>query len=912
VPSGCVDAETAAGYVDHALAPAEAQAVEAHIDGCADCRELISALVRSQSTDGSDDPAPAVGGVLPPRTQVGPFEIEQPIDAGGMGLVYAAHDRRLDRRVALKGVREQRGRSDQLLREARMMAQLSHPNVVAVHDVIEAHDQIFLAMELVVGRSVRQWLDAAPRGWRAVTDVFLAAGAGLAAAHAAGIVHGDVKPANILVGDDGRVRVADFGLSAAADEAPRTAEPRGTPAYMAPEQRAGVACDAAGDQYAFCASLHDGLFGAPPGGKLRPARVPRGLRRIVARGLAADPAARFPSMARLLRALRATRSARGRWIAGAAVVALGLAVLAYGVGQRRVQTAMCEAAAPRLTSPWTAEARARLRDAFGRAKLAYAGETLARVEATLDRWTAGFEAARRGACERGWLEAEPPPARFAAHLGCLEDRAREARALINQLRKIDATIVSHAQAAADRLTPLATCDAPEPRPAAPVDSIARRILADRVAQVQAMADSGKFRDALPLAKANLATAEALGDPAMLAIARIKLGATQVGLSDYEAASPILMLALAAADVAQDDRTRAKAWVILMQSEYGRGHHEQVVFMKAPTLSATERIGDVWLQTEAMQFVGGALCELGRAGEAQPLFEEAVRLRRQMYGDRDRSLALALSSLGNGYAMQGNLAAGIAAHQQAVATAEAALGPGHPNVGVLHGNVGSDYLYGLQPARALPELTRALAIFEAANGPRQRVVAEALTDLGFALLEDGQRERAAATFARAMALWQDVNPKHPVRAMALLGNYQARAALGQPVAVADLELALSLGAQLPPFDRGRIQLALGLASPAPRARALIADALAGFGSSTLPLIARARAEAQAWQAAHGAAPDAPAAHGAHGAAPVAPAAHGATPDAPAAHGAHGAAPDAPAAHGAHGAAPDAPAAHGAGP
>ncbi|MEO7733903.1 MAG: protein kinase, partial [Kofleriaceae bacterium] len=274
--SACVDPDVAASYAAHQLLPDERRDVELHIDTCTSCRELISTVARlawtevpelaatlpatGPATDGDTAPMAGLGSVLPRGSRVGPFLIDQPLDAGGMGLVYTAHDARLERRVALKGVRELRGHSDQLLREARMMAQLSHPNVVPVYDVIEAHDQIFLAMELVVGKSVRQWLDAAAHRWQAIVDVFLAAGAGLAAAHAAGIVHGDVKPANLLLGDDGRARITDFGLAShTADEV--LPGVRGTPAYMAPEQRAGVPCDVLGDQYAFCASLREALFG---------------------------------------------------------------------------------------------------------------------------------------------------------------------------------------------------------------------------------------------------------------------------------------------------------------------------------------------------------------------------------------------------------------------------------------------------------------------------------------------------------------------------------------------------------------------------------------------------------------------------------------------------------------------------
>ena len=152
-------------------------------------------------------------------TSIGRYLILDPVGEGGMGVVYKAYDPKLDRLVALKVMRtldEGDGQRGRLLREAQALAQLSHPNVIAVHDVGTFGDDVFIAMELVGGVTVRQWLKAQPRTQREILDVFLAAGEGLAAAHRAGLVHRDFKPGNVMVGDDERVRVLDFGLARAA------------------------------------------------------------------------------------------------------------------------------------------------------------------------------------------------------------------------------------------------------------------------------------------------------------------------------------------------------------------------------------------------------------------------------------------------------------------------------------------------------------------------------------------------------------------------------------------------------------------------------------------------------------------------------------------------------------------------
>jgi serine/threonine protein kinase len=210
-----------------------------------------------------------------------------------MGEVYAAHDSQLDRKVALKLLRADPDEDDpehlriRLLREAQAMARLSHPNVVAIYDVGTFKDHVFIAMEHVSGRTLRRWLAESPRPWREIVAHFIEAGRGLAAAHAAQVLHRDFKPENVLVGTDGRIRVLDFGLARANERDPDSTEIElasltvskakqlaldvshtgamvGTPAYMAPEQLLGQAIDARADQFSFAVSLYEALYGERP------------------------------------------------------------------------------------------------------------------------------------------------------------------------------------------------------------------------------------------------------------------------------------------------------------------------------------------------------------------------------------------------------------------------------------------------------------------------------------------------------------------------------------------------------------------------------------------------------------------------------------------------------------------------
>ncbi len=324
-------------------------------------------------------------------TMVSRYEVVGTVGAGGMGVVYAARDPHLGRTVALKLMRSDGAApadadktQARLLREARAMACVAHPNVVVVHDAAVFDGQVFVAMELVQGKTLGKWLRETPRNWREVVHLFVQAGWGLAAAHRASIVHRDFKPENVLVGDDGRVRVTDFGLArpaafAAEEGAPlppvdgpaaaaamtegtltRTGMFIGTPAYMAPEQFRGDAVDARADQFSFCVALYEAVYGARPfaaddlrslsievtGGRIcqppHGTAIPDSLREVLLRGLRIEPAQRFPSMEALILALDneastmdappvQARRPRSRWlgavVGGAGILMIGAAVL---------------------------------------------------------------------------------------------------------------------------------------------------------------------------------------------------------------------------------------------------------------------------------------------------------------------------------------------------------------------------------------------------------------------------------------------------------------------------------------------------------------------------------------------------------------------------------------------------------
>ncbi|WP_224360524.1 protein kinase domain-containing protein [Hyalangium versicolor] len=377
---GCLDENTIVALGTGRLSLEERQSAAAHIDACPDCRALLAAWGQAISSQGipataspHEEALPQPEKTVEPGSRLGPYLVLYLLGAGGMGVVYAAYDTRLDRRVALKLLRRDRfagveqAASARLLGEAKAVARLNHPHVITLYDVGLLDDQVFLAMEFVEGGTLSQWLREKPRTWREVLEVFLPAGQGLAAAHAAGLVHRDFKPDNVLVGQDGRVRVTDFGLARSLEvaeepgpRAPPVASPAasvthtgaaiGTPAYMSPEQLARSKATARSDQFSFCVALHEALFGERPfDGTSREAlrdppkdsAVPPWLRRVLIRGLSLEPSARHPSMDALLEALEQgpRRERRKRFMLGATVV-LGIgaaaAVLLWPLQAREV------------------------------------------------------------------------------------------------------------------------------------------------------------------------------------------------------------------------------------------------------------------------------------------------------------------------------------------------------------------------------------------------------------------------------------------------------------------------------------------------------------------------------------------------------------------------------------------------
>ncbi|MCA9698973.1 MAG: serine/threonine protein kinase, partial [Myxococcales bacterium] len=429
----------------------------------------------------------------------GRYRVIRPLGEGGMGTVFSAFDDELARPVALKVLRST-GRGAQaarerMTREAQAMAQLSHPNVVQVYDVGVHEGELYIAMELVRGVTLQDWVAelGSPieraRRWSQVVALFVQAARGLAAAHAVGLVHRDFKPANVFVStqkDSGTsVRVGDFGLAfgdrerleSSGELSPRDADALqlgkdltvtgtilGTPAYFSPEQLRGEVLGPASDQFSFCVALHEALLGVRPftgstldelarnllgGVRATPGKdvqIPGWLQAVIDRGLAATPEARWPSMDALVDALLddPAQRRRRRIVAGVGVVTIAAVALGAWVQDRR-ERAFCTAEGQAIAERWNPARRQEIGEAFVATGAGHADEAWERVAPQLDAWALGWSEAREAACLHGRERADEGLARAT----CLERRRWQFDSLLDLLTAADrATVFEAADAVA--------------------------------------------------------------------------------------------------------------------------------------------------------------------------------------------------------------------------------------------------------------------------------------------------------------------------------------------------------------------------------------------------------------------------------------------------------------------------------
>jgi tetratricopeptide (TPR) repeat protein len=812
--------------------------------------------------------------VLPSGTRIGRYAISSVLGHGGMGRVYEAWDLRLERRIALKLLRPEvfkAGHDGQLrmLREARALARVTHPNVVPVFDVGRFGGRIYVAMEHVQGQTLRTFI-ATPRDPATVLDVFVPIARGLLAVHEMGLVHRDFKPGNVILGTDGRPRVMDFGLARGGIE-PTSGSDRddtastaallsspsgrissgdpletaltvagtvvGTPPYMAPEQHAGQPIDARADQYAFCVALWEALFGRRPfqaadaeslarlkasGAPAPPEEhdVPRWLVALLRRGLAVRPEERFASMRELLDALeRGRRPARGRaaWLVGAVAILGAAAWLRPGDTVPREPGVITDPAAQAIgdANATVAAIRTHLVSADAHGRLGEFADALREARVALDM-------ARE-------LEHPPIIAEARIALGKAMNAHGDPAAAAEQLRQAawtaeaagDDAVVASACAELVRLLATAAPDFAE---------------ADRWARVGAAAiERGRLDDASRL---RLVHAVAVLDLQRDALDRAEAGFREVLAHEQVKPDPdSARVAFALSDVARvaarrGDLVEARALgdraLDLLETALGPDHPE---------------LADV------LVFVGGLATTGGDFEASIAMHRRALAIRTATFAPDHPAIAHALGPLAWVLGTSGALEEALPLQQRELSILEAALGPDHADCGVAHSGLGITFDRLGRHEDAARHMRRALEIGEMTAGPVSAPVATAHNNLAISLERLGRRDDARTHYERSVEIHEAVlGPDHPeiVRALANLawldhldGNdTAARARLERAVTLLDVpgrpddrELAMLL------LDLGELSLEGG---DDVRARAAV-DRLVALGTDKLPERDRGRVD-----------------------------------------------------------------------
>jgi tetratricopeptide (TPR) repeat protein len=731
------------------------------------------------------------------------------------------------------------------------MARLNHPNVVTVHEVGAHKDQVFIAMEYVEGQTLRGWLRD-DRSWKEVVSLFLQAGRGVAAAHAADLVHRDFKPDNVLVGNDGRARVADFGLvlpvsgteasiNSSADvdtdavldmletvrvgqgggpitaDLTRSGALLGTPAYMAPEQLLRQAADARADQYAFCVALYEALYLKAPHatgsfrelvkGRLSgemPARV-RGrgpstsIHRILERGLSREPGDRYPSMDALLADLEyAARPRRRAWmVAGALALAGGASLTALFMGGNQD---LCATSTEAVQAVWNDARKQKIHQAFTASDAPFADDAYERAVARLDGFAAELETHHRAACEAMLSGGDASTETVGKQMLCLGQRLRQMDALTDRLARADAKAVGNAAKAAGELESVATCADDTVLatwdPSMSADLRARLEDIDRaIAVARSSLALGHYSEGLAALEGQEEAAERAGHLSSHARVLELRGALLAKTGELEQAEQTLRTAVRLADEARDDATRAWAWVRLVRVVgYDQARYDDGLALAEDARAAARRLGDTPAVLAVLYNNMGSIANRkGDYPQAVEHHNRALEIRREQLGEDHAMVAVSLHNLGNVQTAMGNPEQAQQTHRKALATFERTLGPNHPNVGSALHNLANALLKSGDHAGAIETSERALKLRIAVHGEHHRLVGMTLNSLGEAQLAAGNAEAALTSYQRAVAVKEETLRKdHPSLAFSLTGVGKARLELQQASnAVAPLERALAI-------------------------------------------------------------------------------------------------------------------------
>ena len=865
--SACLDEDAALAFLRHPTDERSAS-TDAHLAQCADCRRLLLELARS-SSELSRSEAPAGPTALTPtsadrldlRDPAQRYTLLEPLGAGGMGVVHVAYDAKLDRRVALKLMRLELAHEttgERLVREATTLARLSHPNIVVVYDVGRLGDQVYIAMELIEGTTLRGWLEEqAPRSWREVLRRLLDAGRGLATAHRAGVIHRDFKPENVLVSNEGRVCVTDFGLarlSADKDGASHVASAEtliedtsltqtgalvGTPAYLAPEVFAGAPATELSDQFSFCVTLYESLYGARPfraanmdeltaavaKGRVeappRDAVVPQWLRQRLLRGLSLDPANRYPDLDALLADLErdpARRLRRGVLTVGGLVAVAGAFALGGALGGDEPR---CERDSPALTAAWGPDTRASVEAAFTRVERPYAASAWTSTARILDRYADDWKRERFDACTATHGTGQQSEALLDLRMRCLNKRLTALRVTAALLARADEDLVSRAVDVAGALPNVSDCgdtatlQSVVPLPGGTGIRAQVEQIEQEIAEATALRIAGELDRAAELATELVPRAKELGHDPLIADALVTYATVEHAQGRRTAAEEGLREAVLVADRGHHDAARADALLMMVWFVGADPERiEEAVALARRAEAVIGRLGEDEAElARLLDNLGVAFRTARRMDEALDHHRRALAIRRRILDDNDPELANTINNVGAVHRDLGELALAEQQFSEANRIWMRAYGDEHPQVAFALNNLAALASDREDVDAGIDYVTRAIDIREAALGPRHPDTAVSRLNRGLFQAKLGRNKLALADYESAHAVFAEtLGDRHPYTIQALAQIGTVLVSLGELEAARErLVSARSLAGESPAVPRWFIEQSLGALS-----------------------------------------------------------------------------------------------------
>ena len=741
------------------------------------------------------------------RPRLSRYHLQQVLGAGAMAVVYAAHDPELDRPVAVKLMQWRPAcpemERQQLLVEAQLLARISHPHVVSVYDVGQycpedlpdnVHEDIasegfYVVMERVYGVDLGEWLTRERPSLSRILEVFTAAGRGLSYAHSQGVVHRDFKPSNVLIGDDGTVKVVDFGLAlsirsrmmaeATREDVPglddETTAVVGTPAYMAPEQQLGRLVDHRADQFSFCASLAEALYGqrvfqgrsfddllSAKTSRHRvvrqPVRIPRYLRRAIDRGLHPDPAKRFTSMDALLEAIAPRRRTKAVWaVAIPAVLAVGATAAWALLPGAETGEACTEDGAEALTEAWDSSRRKVLTAAFVEASPGRGAEIARRTATGLDGYAKQWGQAHAETCR----DTPADSAERALRLSCLEQQRVSLEALVGAFVDADAAAVGNALRAIAELD--APADCAEIDPADTTHDPRRKAFDKAMARARALQLAVRYSEALAQAELAQREAEAMEDPALVAEAKVRRGYILDRTARPEDADALLEEAYFEADRAGAPLVAARAATLMVSSFSGVSQQLEraKTWARHARAQLTRNGGDRDTEEVLEGNLGIAYAMAQRHSEALQHFQRALQMRELETPEGDWRTAAYLDNIGLVHLATDDLDAAEAAHRKAYELLVRDFGPDDKKVALVLNNLGQVTRRRGDAEAARRHSEEALALVTGGADRYPHVEVASRVNLGQALIDLGRTEEALAHLEEALALLDGIVPAtHP--------------------------------------------------------------------------------------------------------------------------------------------------------